>query len=112
MSDDILGVSTMNGGLIVSVAFSTEGIRVQDAVYHQLVDKFGAPTQTRIDQAQNAFGARFEVRNAQWDFGAFTVKFYGSDGRIDHGGVEMTSATYAAAEAKWKTHQNATEPKM
>lgn len=104
-------VSTISGK-IESVAFGTDGLRVQQSVYAQLLEKFGAPTTTRVEEAQNAFGARFEIRQAFWDFGSFTVKFYGSDGRIDHGGVEMKSAKYAAKEHAWKQRQQTTEPKM
>jgi|SRR5665213_1179800 len=111
VSDQVLLVTTISGR-VEAISFATDGVRVQDEIFRQLVAKFGSPTASRVDAAQNAFGAHFQIRRARWVFDGFTVSFDGSDGKINGGAVAIKSAKFTAAERALQTRRSATEPKM
>lgn len=67
-----------------------------DQIIGALTEKYGKPTQTSRQQMQNAFGARYESRGADWRFPEGSIIVEQRGGSADEGVVMMQADWYDA----------------
>lgn len=104
--------ATMIDGKIESVRILTTGLRVQFMVLAQLETKFGKPSGSRVERAQNGFGAVFEILHASWVLGGTTVTFVGRTSEGDYGAIVAETAKYRAINAAESAKANQGVPRL
>lgn len=82
----------MINGLLEAVLIWTHGNSTQEAVFLDLVAKFGEPTKKNIVAKSNAYGASVHGIEAVWDQGDdLQVLFFGVKERVDRGELMIGS---------------------
>jgi hypothetical protein len=72
-------------GNLALLTVTTTGSPSQRTVYRSLVEKYGKPTRSTVEEKSNAMGAKYESIIATWELPDVTVQFYGLLGRVDTG---------------------------
>lgn len=101
-------------GRVETVLIFTNGISGQEAAYSQLVEKYGEPSDRRVQPVQNRLGARFEVIRATWNVGDLTVRFTGAGAvdQLDRGSIMASSAVGLQAQLDAMRDAKASAPKL
>ncbi|MGA7673744.1 MAG: hypothetical protein WCA78_01705 [Rhizomicrobium sp.] len=96
-------------GKISEIDVVTNGIKSQDAVLADLINKFGEPASQTTRIAQNRFGATFEIASASWKLEkAGAIFFSGATENIDAGYVNViTDKAW-----KWSAGQKPQSPHL
>lgn len=74
----------MAGGRIERVLIPTSPVDAQRNVLDALTEKYGKPTSLQVRPMQNAFGAKFDSIEANWNLPSLEISFIGS-GNLDEG---------------------------
>lgn len=64
---DLVSLTVAPDGVIVEITVETAAGPAQLRVMESLTERFGQPTARAVREAQNAYGAKWEVLSASWD---------------------------------------------
>lgn len=94
------------GGNLEMVTIHTRGIRTQDMVFNDLVQKFGEPSTLSRPSMQNRMGATFQTIDAVWNLeNGVQAVFVSTITSLDEGIVMIMTPTGKAAQAEARTQQ-------
>lgn len=99
-------------GKIEGVAILTKGLQVQIRVFAQLSTKFGKPLGSRIEHAQNGFGAVYDIFRASWLLGGTLITFVGREPDDDYGVIRAETAKLRAIDAADAIRANQGVPRL
>jgi hypothetical protein len=68
-------VTLDKAGTLAGIAVTTQGPSEQDNVLVSLEERFGKPTDSVIKTVQNAYGAKWDYRNATWQLPEIFINF-------------------------------------
>jgi hypothetical protein len=99
-------------GQVERVELMTRGIDWQQSVLASLIDKYGEPHELKNASSQNAYGASFDVVEAQWTSEAISVIFDGAFGSIRYGRVWVETPAAKAFDESADAAARAREPRL
>lgn len=90
----------------------TFGVESQEAALAALTEKFGKPTAMAKKESQNRMGASFLIIEAAWVLDGMRAILVGAAGRIDAGGITVSTAIGDAYETAEREKERAASPKL
>jgi len=99
-------------GHVHGITVLTKGLKVQTSVLAQLETKFGKPSASSVETAQNVFGAKFQILHASWISSGSLVTFIGRLPDQDAGAIVAKTARVLDMERAEREKSNEGIPRL
>lgn len=104
--------ATIMDGNLEGFKIVTNGFSQIEKTSSILNEKYGKPSATTTEKAQNRFGASYEYSNAIWQFENLTVTHLGVLNKLDEGLVRIECDKARERREKFETSKDAIKRKL